>query len=149
MEVSEASLSSSINENPFEWNVLKVRLWTPRNDPSQWGILISYHMLLLGKKRCPCWRVFPISGGVLSDTKFDMMFVFSQDYLQGQSKTVKDMLRECISRLDSGQHHCSGLPVWCKGKWQVWLVKPSVTQNTYIMLAWGIAGLNLYGLHLD
>ncbi|CAI8049022.1 E3 ubiquitin-protein ligase CHFR [Geodia barretti] len=56
MEVSEASLSSSINENPFEWNVLK-------------------------------------------------------DYLQGQSKTVKDMLRECISRLDSGQHHCSDLRI--------------------------------------
>jgi E3 ubiquitin-protein ligase CHFR len=56
MEVSEASLSSSINENPFEWNVLK-------------------------------------------------------DYLRGQSKTVKDMLRECISRLDSGQHHCSDLRI--------------------------------------
>jgi hypothetical protein len=56
MEVSEAYLSSSINENTFEWNVLK-------------------------------------------------------GYLQGQSKTVKDMLRECCSKLDSGQYHCSDLRI--------------------------------------
>ena len=108
--------------------------------PFQGASLVTQNLIIIplfvdGQKRytdSSSWRSYN------AQTDMTCFLDLSQDYLRGQSKTVKDMLRECISRLDSGQHHCSGLPVWCKGKWQVWLVKPSVTQNTYIMLAWGI-----------
>lgn len=41
------------------------------------------------------------------------MCVSPQDYLQSQHKTVQDMLRECCTKLDSGEYTCAGKPNRC------------------------------------
>ena len=82
--------------------------------PFQGASLVTQNLIIIplfvdGQKRytdSSSWRSYN------AQTDMTCFLDLSQDYLRGQSKTVKDMLRECISRLDSGQHHCSGLPVW-------------------------------------